>query len=146
MACSRESFVAWAASWANQPRSRPLGSNSAAPVKCQRPSHTSTQVWLPRLLAHIGVPATRAGTQTLRQASASRIDNPLQDARPVSIDSFGLWLAFLRPVEYLTFVLAKTVALSFWAASAGVWQSLTRGRQRSSICLRQGCRASSRLA
>src|SRR5665213_1328416 len=117
MACSRESFVAWAASWANQPRSRPAASYSAAPVKCQRPSHTSIQVWLPRLLAHSGVPATRAGTPTLRQASQSRIDSPLQDARPVSIDSFGLWLAFLRPVEYLTFVFANSVALSFWAAS-----------------------------
>src|SRR3954469_25422250 len=99
MACSGTSFLACEALWANQPRSRPLGSCSAAPAKCQRLSHTSTQVWLPVLFAHRGEPATRAGTPTLRQASTSRIDSPEQEASPCSIDSLGLWLARLRPVE-----------------------------------------------
>src|SRR4051812_44821265 len=93
------STLACEALWTNQPRSMPLGSCSAAPVNIHRPSHTSTQVWLPDLLAHSGVPTTRAGTPTLRQASASRIDRPEHDARPVSIDSFGPWLARLRLAE-----------------------------------------------
>src|SRR5262245_34577602 len=90
-------LVARAASPANQPVSSAPG--SAAPVNFQRPSQTSTQVWLPRSLCHIGVPASRAGTHTLRQASASSTDRPEQDARPDSIDSFGLWLGFFRAVE-----------------------------------------------
>ena len=109
MACSGESFSAWAASPTNQPRSSPLGSGSQAPVKCQPLSQISTQVWLPGLLAHSGVPANRVGTPTLRQASLSRIDRPVHDAMPWSIDSLGLWLAALRWVEYCTLSLAKTV-------------------------------------
>src|SRR6516162_6448785 len=100
MACSSESFLAWAALATNQPRSSPLGSGSQAPVKCQSLSQISTQVWLPLLLAHSGVPTRRAGTATARQASLSTIDSPVQDALPLSIDSRGLWLAALRPVEY----------------------------------------------
>ena len=50
-------------------------------------------------MAHSGVPTTRAGMPTLRQASASKIDSPEQEASPDAIDSFGLWLARLRPVE-----------------------------------------------
>ena len=103
MACSGTSFFAWAASPTNHPRSSPLGSGSQAPVKCQPLSHTSTQVWLPRLLAHSGVPASRAGMHTARQASARTIDSPVHDALPWSIDSFGLWFGALRSVEYLTF-------------------------------------------
>src|SRR5438046_424234 len=122
MAWTGESFCACEASWTNQARFSPFGSCSAAPVKCQRPSHTSTQVWLPRLFAHSGVPTTRAGTHTLRQASTSRIDSPVQVASPCSIDSLGLWFAFLRPVEYFTFSLANRVALRRPAASAGVLQ------------------------
>src|SRR6478735_7921097 len=120
MAWAGSSANAIEALWANQPRSMPLGSCSAAPVNIQRPSHTSTQVWLPLLLAHSGVPTTRAGMPTLRQASTSRIDSPEQEASPDSIDSFELWLARLRPVEYFTFTLPNRVALIFWAASAGV--------------------------
>src|SRR5262245_12105333 len=127
MAWSGESFLAWAALPTNQPRSRPLGSYSQAPVKCQPSSQISTQVWLPDLLAHSGVPTNRAGTPTLRQASLRRIDNPVQEARPVSIDSFGLCCAFLRPVEYLTLSCAKISLLRAWAASLGVLQSLTSG-------------------
>src|SRR5215210_7437856 len=114
MAWAGSAALACEALWTNQPRSMPLGSCSAAPVNIQRPSHTSTQVWLPLLLAHSGVPTTRAGMPTLRQASASRIDRPEQEASPDSIDSFGLWLARLRPVEYLTFTVPKRAALSFW--------------------------------
>src|ERR1700682_4032174 len=102
MACSGTSFFACAALPSNQPRSRPLGSCSQAPVKCQPLSQISTQVWLPVLLAHRGVPASRAGTATLRQASLSTMDRPVQDARPCSIDSLGLWFGCLRCVEYLT--------------------------------------------
>src|SRR5947199_7618882 len=102
MACRGESFFACAASLTNQPRSSPLGSGSQAPVKCQPSSQISTQVWLPDLFAHSGVPTSRAGTATLRHASLSRIDSPVHDASPCSIDSRGLWLGFLRPVEYLT--------------------------------------------
>src|SRR4051794_8704069 len=120
MAYLGSSFLALEASSTNQPRSRPLGSCSQAPVKCQPLSQISTQVWLPRLLLHIGVPARRAGTPTLRQASLNRIDSPVQDARPVSIDSLGLCCAFLRCVEYFTFSLAKIVPLRACAASAGV--------------------------
>ena len=47
----------------------------------------------------VGVPTSRAGTETLRQASLSRTDKPLQDASPCSMDSFGLWFACLRRVE-----------------------------------------------
>src|SRR5262245_39667625 len=144
--------MAWSGSfacealWTNQPRSMPLGSCSAAPVNIQRPSQTSTQVWLPDLLAHSGVPTTRAGMPTLRQASTSRIDRPVQEASPDSIDSFGLWLARLRPVEYFTFTLPKRAELIFWAASAGVLLPSIIGRQTSRSFLRQGSRGSSRLA
>src|ERR1700754_2235876 len=99
MACSGDSFLACAASPTNQPRSRPLGSCSQAPVKCQSLSQISTQVCLPPLLAHRGVPTRRAGTHTARQASASTIDRPVQDALPCAIDSLGLWLGALRSVE-----------------------------------------------
>src|SRR5438132_9446769 len=106
MACRAESLLAWAASPSNQARSRPLGSGSQAPVKCQPLSQISIQVWLPLLSAHSGVPTSRVGTPTLRQASLSRIDRPVQDARPWAMDSFGLWLAFMRWVEYFTLSLA----------------------------------------
>src|SRR5438270_7042960 len=122
MACSGTSFFAWAALPTNQPRLSPLGSGSQAPVKCQPSSQISTQVWLPDLLAHSGVPTRRAGTATLRQASLRRIDRPVHDARPVAIDSFGPWLGRLRLVEYFTLSLGKTVRLSTWAASPGVLQ------------------------
>src|SRR5436305_10593336 len=115
MACSNESFLAWAASPTNHPRSSPLGSGSHAPVKCQPLSQTSTQVWLPRLLAHSGVPTSRAGTHTDRQASASTIDSPVHDAFPWSIDSRGPWFGALRSVEYLSFSLGNSSRLSFWA-------------------------------
>src|SRR5262245_15783064 len=113
MACSNESRLALAASPTNQPRSRPFGSGSQAPVKCQPLSQTSTQVWLPRLSAHRGVPTRRAGMHTARQASLSTMDSPVQEALPCAIDSFGLWLGALRCVEYLTFNCLKMVALSF---------------------------------
>src|SRR5437660_9408338 len=100
MACG-ESFFAWAALPSNQPRLSPFGSGSQAPVKCQPLSQISTQVWLPVLFVHRGVPTRRAGTATLRHASLRRIDSPVQEASPVSIDSRGLWCGFLRPVEYL---------------------------------------------
>src|SRR4051794_40446560 len=130
MACSNESFLAWAASPTNHPRSSPAGSGSHAPVKCQPLSHTSTQVWLPRLFAHRGVPASRAGTQTARQASLRTIDRPVHEALPCSIDSFGLWFGALRSVEYLTLSFLKTISLIFWAASAGVLHSFATGRHR----------------
>src|SRR5438105_1913327 len=117
MACSRESFCAWAALPTNQPRSSPLGSGSQAPVKCQPLSQISTHVWLPDLFAHSGVPTRRAGTATLRQASLSRMDSPVQDASPLSMLSLGLWCGFLRPVEYLTLSFGKMVRLSTCAAS-----------------------------
>ncbi len=82
MACSGTSFFACAASPTNHPRSRPFGSGSHAPVKCQSLSQISTQVWLPRLFAHSGVPTSRAGTQTERHASASTMDSPVHDALP----------------------------------------------------------------
>src|SRR5881628_2733557 len=116
MACSGTSFLAWAASPTNQPRSSPAGSCSHAPVKCQSPSQISTHVWLPRLFAHSGVPTSRVGTHTLRHASHSRIDSPVHDALPVSIDSFGLWSARFRSVEYFTFSFSNTVPFSFLAA------------------------------
>src|SRR5947209_2965251 len=103
MACSGESFRASAALATNQPRSSPLGSGSQAPVKCHSLSQISTQVWLPVLFAHSGVPTRRAGTATARQASLSTIDRPVQDDLPLAIDSLGLWLAAFRSVEYLTF-------------------------------------------
>src|SRR5215210_6201946 len=131
MACSTESFLAWAASPANQPRSSPAGSASQAPVKCQSPSQTSTQVWLPRLFAQSGVPARRAGTHTARHASARTIDSPVHDALPCSIDSFGLWFGAFRSVEYLTFSFLNTNPFSLWAASPGVLQYFTTGRHRS---------------
>jgi hypothetical protein len=56
------------------------------------------QVWLPRLSCQLATPATRAGTPTARQASTSRIESPVQVARPCSIDSAGDWFGFLRPV------------------------------------------------
>src|SRR5262245_28502828 len=99
MACSGTSFLACAAAPTNQPRSSPCGSASHAPVKCQPLSHTSTQVWLPRLSAHSGVPTTRAGTHTARQASLSTIDSPVHDALPDAIDSLGLWFGDFRCVE-----------------------------------------------
>src|SRR5437764_2847088 len=133
MACSGTSFFAWAALPTNQPRLRPLWSGSQAPVKCQPSSQISTQVWLPDLFAHSGVPTSRAGTATLRHASLSRIDSPVHDASPCSIDSLGLWCGFLRPVEYLTFNVGKTVRLSRSAASPGVLQSLTSGMHSSYI-------------
>src|SRR3954468_25078327 len=111
MACSGMSFLAWAASPTNQPRSSPVGSGSHAPVKCQPWSQTSTQVWLPRLLAHSGVPASRAGMQTARQASAVMMERPVHDALPCAIDCDGLWFAALRCVEYLTLSFAKTSVL-----------------------------------
>src|SRR5690348_4529922 len=122
MACSGESFLAWAASATNQPRSSPLGSGSQAPVKCQSLSQISTQVWLPRLSAHRGVPTRRAGTPTARQASLSTIDSPVQEALPRSIDSLGLWLAAFRSVEYCTFSFLKTSELSRATTSGGVLQ------------------------
>src|SRR5262249_50991880 len=97
MACSGTSFFAWEAFLTNQPRSRPLGSGSQAPVKCQPSSQISSQVWLPELFDHSGVPASRVGTATLRQASLSRIDRPVQEAVPCSIDSLRLSLALFRP-------------------------------------------------
>src|SRR5260370_39949128 len=127
MACSGTSFLACAALPTNQPRSRPFGSGSQAPVKCQPLSQISTQVWLPDLFAHNGVPARRAGTATARQASLRRMESPVHDARPVSIDSPRLWCGFLRPVEYLTLSLGNTVRLRSWAASLGVLQSLING-------------------
>src|SRR5260370_26919058 len=102
MACSRPSFCAWAASPTNQPRSRPFGSCSHAPVKCQLLSQISTQVWLPRLLDQSGVPTIRVGMHTLRHASLRMIDSPVHEALPLAIDSSGLWSAFLRSVEYFT--------------------------------------------
>src|SRR5437016_4005433 len=99
MACSTESFCAWDALPANQPRSSPLGSGSQAPVKCQPSSQISTQVWLPLLLDHNGVPANRAGMHTLRHASLRMMLSPVQDANPSSMDSFGLWCGCLRLVE-----------------------------------------------
>src|ERR1700677_1905861 len=146
MACSGEPLMAWAAWPTNQPRSSPAGSASQAPVKCQVLSQISTQVCLPLLLVHRGVPASRVGTATLRQASLSRIDSPVQEARPVSIDSLGLWCGCLRAGEDLTFSFSKTVEFSFCAASDGVLQSLTIGRHRSKSSLRQGSRFSSTLA
>src|SRR5262249_18003919 len=146
MACSNESFFAWAASPTNQPRSRPLGSGSQAPVKCQPSSQISTQVWLPRLLAHSGVPANRAGTQTARHASLSTIDSPVHDALPCSIDSFGLWLGAFRSVEYLTLSFLNNSEFSFWTASDGVLQPLTIGMHWSKNSLRQASRFSSTLA
>src|SRR5258707_6843208 len=91
MALSTESFLACAASPTHQPRASPFGSCSQAPVKCQPLSQISTQVWLPGLLAHLAVPASRAGMPTLRHASTSRIDSPVHDARPVLTLSLGLW-------------------------------------------------------
>ncbi len=146
MACSRTSFFAWAALPTNQPRSRPCGSGSQAPVKCQPLSQISTQVWLPDLFAHSGVPTRRAGTATLRHASLSRIDSPVHDALPCAIDSLGLWCGFLRPVEYFTFSLGKTVRLSCCAASLGVLHSLIIGMHSSYISLRHGSRDSSTFA
>src|SRR5947209_10645982 len=146
MACSNTSFLAWAASPTNQPRSRPDGSGSQAPVKCQPLSHNSTHVWLPRLLAQSGVPTRRAGTQTDRHASQRMIDSPVHEAFPCSIDCDGLWFAAFRSVEYLTFTFLKTNPLSFWAASPGVLQSLTTGRHMSKNSLRQASRFSSMLA
>ena len=68
-------------------------------MKCQSLSQISTQVWLPRLFAHSGVPTSRAGTHTARHASLSTIDSPVHDALPCSIDSFGLWFGAFRCVE-----------------------------------------------
>src|SRR5262249_2269325 len=99
MACSNESFLASAAWPTNQPRFRPAGSGSQAPVKCHSLSQVSTHVWLPRLLAHSGVTTRRAGMHTARQASLSTIDSPVQLALPCAIDSLGLWLGALRSVE-----------------------------------------------
>src|SRR4051812_24138579 len=127
MACSGESFLAWAASPTNHPRSSPVGSGSHAPVKCHPLSHTSTQVWLPRLLAHSGVPTSRAGMQTARQASARTIDRPVHDALPCSIDSVAFWFGAFRSVEYLTLSFLKTSPFSLWAASPGVLHSFATG-------------------
>src|SRR5436190_12513371 len=99
MACSGTSFFACDALPTNHPRSSPFGSGSHAPVKCQSLSQISTQVWLPLLFAHSGVPTSRAGTHTDRHASESTIESPVQDALPCSIDSFGLWFGALRCVE-----------------------------------------------
>src|SRR5437867_4743133 len=145
MACG-ESFFAWAALPSNQPRSNPFGSGTQAPVKCQPLSQISTQVWLPLLSAHSAVPTSRAGTPTLRQTSLRRIDSPVQDANPCSMDCRGLWLACLRWVEYLTLSLGKMVELSRWAASLGVLQSLTSGMHNSYSSGRHGSRDSSTLA
>ena len=67
-------------------------------MKCQPPSQTSAQVWLPRSFAHSGVPAARAGMPTARQASTRMIDSPVQVALPMAADSDGLWFGALRPV------------------------------------------------
>jgi hypothetical protein len=89
----------------NHARSKPAGSGSAAPRNRHAlPSHTSTHVWLPPAgwspaAGHSAMPAMRAGTPTERHASASRIDRPVHEASPCSIDSEGLWQAFLRLVE-----------------------------------------------
>src|SRR5215207_6531140 len=131
MACSKESFCAWAASPTNHPRSRPSLSGSQAPVKCQSLSQISTQVWFPRLFAHRGVPTNRAGTQTARQASLNTMDRPVHDALPCSIDSFGLWFGAFRWTEYPTFSFGKTSTFSLWAASDGVLHVFAMGRQRS---------------
>src|SRR5581483_3710454 len=94
------------------------------------------------MLTHMGVPASRAGTPTERQASISRIDSPVQLAKPVSIDSAGLWSAFFRPVEYLTLTSLKIFSLRRCAASAGVLQSAIRGAHFSCNILRQPSRVS----
>ncbi len=131
MACSGEPFVAFAASATNQPRSSPAGSGSHAPTKCQPSSQTSTQVWLPRLSAQLGVPASRAGTPTARQASASAIDSPVHDAVPCATDSFGLKLGGLRCGAYLSLSAGNSPAFSARAASDAVLHPATIGRQSS---------------
>jgi hypothetical protein len=57
-------------------------------------------VWLPLPSVHSGVPATRAGTPTARQASARMIDNPVHDAKPIFVDSNGLWSGLRRLVAW----------------------------------------------
>src|SRR5438270_11311238 len=101
---------------------------SAAPTNRHWPSHTSTHVWLPLLSAHSGVPATRAGTPTARQASTSRIDSPEQDAKWASIDSNGLWSGLGRLVAwYFTSTALNTSRFSTCAASPADLPSLTSG-------------------
>src|SRR6187402_2458922 len=113
MECSGESFLALAASAMNQPRSRPLGSGSQAPVKRQRWSQISIQVWLPRLSCQLGTPTSRAGTHTARQASLKTIDSPVQDAVPWSIDSLGLKLGGFLCAAYFNFNFGNSSVLSF---------------------------------
>ncbi len=66
----------------NQAWSRSSPAGSAAPVKCQVSSHTSTQEWFPLRSLQSGVPTNRAGTPTDRQAATRRIERPVQVAFP----------------------------------------------------------------
>ena len=60
----------------NQPSLSLLGSQ--APTNFHSRSQTSTQLWLPGWVVHRGVPTSRAGIPTARQASIRRIDSPVQ--------------------------------------------------------------------
>jgi len=68
------------------------------PGKVPAMSQISTQVWLPLLFHHIGVPAARAGMPTARHASTRIMERPVQVALPCSMDSFGDWLLRFRSV------------------------------------------------
>jgi len=97
--CFTSPEVALAASATNQPRLRPLGSYSSAPVNCQRPStQTSGQVWFPRSSCQRKTPAARAGMPMERQASTSKMVRPVHVARPCSMDSEAQAFGRLRPV------------------------------------------------
>ena len=102
MAFFGASATARAASPTNQAWSSPAGSGSAAPTKCQPPSQTSAQVWLPPRPGQEWMPATRAGIPTARAASTSMIDSPVQVAIPCAIDSRADWSVRSRRVLYVT--------------------------------------------
>ena len=88
MACLGSSFIAFEALPLNQALPKPAALYSQAPVNCQElPSQTSTQLWLPHLFAHIGVPTKREGTPTERQAAIRSTESPVHEANPASIDS-----------------------------------------------------------
>ena len=74
------------------------------------------------------------------------MDNPVHEARPVLIDSWGLWSAFARLRENLTLSSLKIDRFRRSPASLAVLQSFTNGENRSKKSFRQGSRLSLTLA
>ena len=75
----------------------------------------------------LGLFATRAIIGAHK--SIKRIDRPVQDARPVRMDSAGPWSARLRLVEYFTFNCLNRFWFSKTAASDGVLAPSINGLQ-----------------